>query len=94
MIVHKYTLPNPSPFGSVVHELEMPMDAWILQIQEQHGQIAFWVIVDPEKEKETRRFLIQGTGQELDCDIDDLVYADTVQIDGFAWHIFEISPMS
>lgn len=75
-------------------EAEMPKGAEILTVQSQFNEPEIWALVDPEKEKETRRFAIIGTGHE----IPDVVsrnfkkYIGTYQLDNgnFVFHVFEL----
>jgi hypothetical protein len=56
--VWKYTL-------KPVVTLDIPMGAEILTIREQGEDICLWALVDPEAEKEPRRFLVVGTGHTV-----------------------------
>ena len=76
-------------------EIEMPVGAKILSIQNQNDQIALWAIVNNEAEMETRKFKVVGIGWDLNSpvglskglSVDN--YIGTVQIDEFVWHVFE-----
>lgn len=93
MIIYKYTLPEPLPFAAHSVELELPTGAWVMNFDAQDGEIRMWAMVDPEAETETRRFLVQGTGRDIEYDVDDLLYMDTVQRGTFVWHVFEVAPV-
>jgi hypothetical protein len=93
--IFKYELPNPLPYSHAVAEVELPEGAWILKINDHNGSIQLWALVDPTAEKESRRFLVQGTGHEITAvdSIEDLLYMDTAKVNGFVWHVFEIAPV-
>lgn len=95
MIIYKYTLPEPLPFNACVVELELPRGAWVLDFQVQDSEIRLWAVVDPNADKEIRRYLVQGTGHPITQveDLDDLVWEATVQRGSYVWHIFEICPL-
>lgn len=44
---------------------DMPVDAEVLSLDWQHGDLCMWALVDPEVEKEQRHFVIIGTGHEF-----------------------------
>ena len=74
-------------------ELEMPKGAKILTFQTQQDIPRIWVLIDWDvagTAKETRKFMIQGTGMGFNFDKGN--YIGTVQeMDGeFIWHLFEI----
>ena len=56
--IWKYTL---KPECSI----EMPEVCTILHVGEQYGEVCMWAMVDTEAEKETRNFIIVGTGHEI-----------------------------
>lgn len=69
-------------------EIEIPSNAEIIHVAEQHGTVMFWAKIDAAKEKVRRTFVIVGTGHEFD---DKLVrYWGTAMLDGFVWHLMEI----
>lgn len=76
-------------------DVEMPVNAQILCVQEQHGKIMLWAVVDETVEalKLKHRIVIYGTGKPVDPKR-DMTYIGTVQIDNvgegtLVWHIFE-----
>jgi hypothetical protein len=93
--IFEYILFEPLLLGAHVVELDLPIGAWVLKIDEQHSKITLWALVDPTAEQETRRFLVQGTGHEITAvdSIEDLLYMDTVKCGPYVWHIFEIAPV-
>lgn len=44
------------------NNVEMPKDSEILSCQLQDGHICLWALVDPDAEKEIRKFGLIGTG--------------------------------
>ena len=69
--------------------ITMPKGATILSVQNQNGYLQMWAIVDIDcQEIETRIFRMIGTGNPF-IDTDMTMYIDTVQHDGYVWHIFE-----
>lgn len=76
-----------------VFEIDMPKGARILSVQVQRGEPQVWGLVDPSAPKETRTFVLLGTGNVhasrliVDCD-----YVGTFQIEGGAlvFHLFAV----
>lgn len=58
-VIWKYEL------GAGVTELEMPRDAKILHVAQQHGGICMWAEVDQYAARETRKFVVIGTGHDF-----------------------------
>lgn len=71
-------------------EIELPKEASVLLIAEQHDVLCMWCEVDTEEVKETRCFRIYGTGHEIQ-NRDNLMFLQTVVMSGghFVAHIFE-----
>jgi hypothetical protein len=71
-------------------KVNLPKNASILHVAEQHGGLAFWAMVDPEAEKEDAVFRIYGTGWEI---ADDCEYVGTFMQHGgaFVWHLFRVT---
>ena len=71
--------------------LEMPKEAVILAAKMQ-GQIpCFWALVNPENEKETRRFEMIPTGYTMDAGV-KRKYIDTLLMhkETLVFHLFEL----
>jgi hypothetical protein len=69
----------------------MPLDAEILTVQLQDGQMfnaCIWAKVNPENELEKRQFVVIGTGHSFDDT--NHKYIGTYQEGFFVWHVFEI----
>lgn len=64
----------------------MPQFAKVIHVAEQRGMICLWALVNREEPAEPRKFLIRGTGQEVEA---DLRYVGTAHVNPFVWHIFE-----
>lgn len=45
--------------------LEMPVGAEVLSVREQGDEICMWALVEPDAEKEERRFMGFGTGHDV-----------------------------
>lgn len=72
--------------------LELPYNHRVLSTQVQGEAICIWVMTSSIDLLEdcgtlTRSFVIVGTGQDLP--IGELKFLNTVQLDGFVWHIFQ-----
>jgi hypothetical protein len=55
--VWKFVLPledNP--------QVDMPSEAYVLSVDQQHGQLCVWALVDTSAPSSTRTFAIRGTG--------------------------------
>ncbi|MCB9047660.1 MAG: hypothetical protein H6550_16115 [Chitinophagales bacterium] len=84
--------------------LQLPKDAVILSVQEQHRSIIIWYrfrVKDtaevsnqliPVEDTVTRRFQIfpTGTRELFGFEGVDHIYLATVQSSGYVWHIFEL----
>jgi len=82
-VIYKY--PVSLPPCTFSHE--MPKGAEVLCVQMQGAVPQIWALVDPEMEKENRRFAVIGTGRGRD---DLSRYVGTFQALPFVWHVFEI----
>ena len=69
-----------------VFDVKMPKGAQVLCVQNQGGDIFLWAKVDPEGERERRKFAIYGTGNPVPA---NGTYIGTVQQGPFEWHVFE-----
>lgn len=95
--VWKYTLSRENEVDDTdilgrVFEFDIP-DGEILDVQMQGEDPRIWAIVDPSTEKETRQFVVYGTGHEIPDHV-SMQYIGTVQmqssIGGLVWHVFEV----
>ena len=67
--------------------LEVPKDAKLLAVQTQNEEPCLWFEVDPNNEKEPRKFHVIGTGHEVRGN----KYLGTFQSPPFVWHVYEDS---
>lgn len=87
------------PINQAINELRMPNNAQILKVglavddeNDYKEKITLWVKVDTDQPIVNRKFLIFGTGADMDETATyDLKYIDTVQKSNhYAFHIFEL----
>lgn len=85
--VWKYDLPL---WGEV--DLVLPVHSEPIAVQARHGVPVLWVLVTGNPGRETRRFLVVGTGRPIGSPI--WRHVGTVQLDGGALvlHVFEVAP--
>jgi hypothetical protein len=76
--IYKYNLSQP------VH---MPLGSTIVKVGIQNGQCCIWALVDTDAPVEERRFVVVGTGSEID---DNMVYVGTMFEEPFVWHVMEL----
>ena len=71
-------------------DVEIPKGAEILTFQVQSDKPYIWCLVDPEAEKEVRRFRFAGTGHSIKED--NLKYIASCQVQGgiLIFHLFEV----
>jgi len=73
----------------VMGAIEMPKGAEILTVKVQDSfNVCIWAKVDPEMEKESRLFVVIGTGHSFDDTNKE--YIGTYIEGPFVWHLFEI----
>lgn len=86
--VHKFIL--PVMHGDTIR-LSMPADAQFLSIQEQHGEVCLWALVDTAKPGMPRNLLMVGTGHPLPPGYFGR-YIDSVQLIGgsLVLHFFDL----
>lgn len=84
--VYKY----PLQIGGA-YTLQLPIGAQVLDVQEQHGSVQMWALVDaPCVGVATRTFAIYGTGHAIP-EV-PMRYISTFQQSGgsLVWHAFEL----
>lgn len=86
--VWKFPIEQPSR----VVNIEMPVGARPLYVDEQRGTVCLWALVNPAAPKETRRFRCAGTGHPINEAEDTLKHVGSWQMRGGAmvFHLFEI----
>jgi hypothetical protein len=84
--IWKYSIPDKDFF-----EVTMPVGSKVLTVQVQRDTACIWVLVNPIKPKETRRFRLAGTGHDIKPQ-DTKKYIGTFQqhVGTFAYHLFEL----
>ena len=84
--VYKFTLEFTD-----VQDIKMQKGAKILSVGVQRGIVCIWALVEPNAQKENRRFAIVGTGCEMTLNQYFGKFIGTVLTEGDAlvWHIFE-----
>lgn len=87
MTIHKYVF---EPAENL--EIEMPGNAHVFNVGCQRGKLCLWAMVDTTKPMRRRRFLVYGTGHEVDSGLSLFDTASehigTVQQGPFVWHVF------
>lgn len=58
--IWKFSIPQTDTF-----RLDLPSGARFLDVQVQHGAPQAWFLLDPDAEKEARRFVLVGTGHPV-----------------------------
>jgi hypothetical protein len=90
MVIWKYQLADEAR-----QVVMMPSGAEILSVQQQHGDLQLWAMVDPDLPKQMRVFEIFGTGTTMpDLSSEGRVrrHVATVQTcqGMLVWHVFEL----
>lgn len=85
MNIWKFEVPIDDYFS-----ISMPTGADILSFQCQGSQPVIWAVVDPNAEKEERRFMMRGTGHDIITAPEDRKYIGTAQMGPLVWHLFEL----
>ena len=69
--------------------IQLPQNAQILSVQEQHGELCLWALVEEQAETEDWTIQIIGTGNPA-YHVDAGDFIGTVQARGgyLVWHIF------
>ena len=65
----------------------MPCKAQLLHVATQEASVCPWVLCDPEAERESRYFILHGTGHPVN---EDEHYVGTAHMEPFVWHLFEV----
>lgn len=74
-VIYKYSLPVREKL-----EIELPIGAKIIRVEDVDGLFFLWAIVDTEMEKEIRYLEFYKTGQEIKTDLSDLVFLGTCKL--------------
>ena len=81
--IWKYTL-NP------LNTIELPVDAEILSVDEQNGEICMWVALTPEMDAYPRRFIIYATGDTIEFPVYKHIGTVKLNDGSLIFHVFEI----
>lgn len=86
--IYKYPFQNRR-----VADIYLPVGAQVLTVQEQHGDLVLWALVEPDNDVEKRSFVTVLTGVES-FNWPDPTYLATIQSEGgtFVRHVFEVKP--
>lgn len=85
--VFKYALPMN---GSIL-ELDLPDQCAICDVNQQDGGIYLWALIDTHAPLVKRKFVIYGTGWQIQ-DVENLFFLKTVFMpNGLVWHVFEVN---
>lgn len=71
-----------------VTDLSLPADAVVLRVGAQGGHMHAWVDLDPNANQTPRRFVITGTGHEVQP---SAKYVGGCSEGPFEWHVWEVS---
>jgi len=68
--------------------IDLPINSHFLSVQVQDDEICLWVLLDPNSTmREIIEIHIFGTGNPIKFS-NSLKFIDTVQLNGFVWHVF------
>lgn len=83
--IYKY----PLPIGGA-YTLQLPVGAQVLDVQDQHGAVQMWALVEMNAVgAENRTFAIYGTGHAIPEGV-PMLHISTFQQGPFVWHAFEL----
>lgn len=80
-VVYKY------PLMIGYNGISLPLEAEIVHIAEQHGQLQMWVEQDPNRPMSQRQFNVYGTGHPIYNNNEH--HLATVLVGDFVWHVYE-----
>lgn len=83
--IFQYSIPLP-PSHFII---EMPQGARLLDVQMQSGEPALWAIIDPDLRRVRRMFVLLGMGHDAG-DVAFAKYVGTIQMQGRAFHLFDL----
>ena len=93
MKIWKFPCNTPGPVEQPIVTFEIPKGGKLLQVAQQvHNQnwrLCLWFLVDPDGPKETRRFQVFRTDDDIPP---ERAYVGTAQTHGGhrVWHVFEL----
>jgi hypothetical protein len=84
--VYKYAV----RVDDTINRVELPREARIVHVDAQSpGCVTFWAEVDTRQPKQTRAFIVHGTGHKIDYAAG---YVGTCLSGPFVWHLYEVFP--
>lgn len=93
-VIHKYVV-NPS---EEVQELRVPFGSKIVSTGYQNGQIVVWVMKFSSDSDntltDTLRYMVVGTGWDIDAKGDYPEFKGTVVAGPFVWHVFQVEDIT
>lgn len=69
--------------------IHMPVGAQILDVQEQHGDICIWALVDPTSKTVPRLLKVYGTGHDITDDPGRYIGTFQLKDSGLVFHVFD-----
>ena len=73
-------------------KIQLPMNAKVLDVKVQNGDLCMWCLVDPYIKVTERVFRVYGTGEEINYPIDSsLNFIKTFFSKTFVFHVFEVA---
>lgn len=69
--------------------IEMPRNAHVLTVATQQDGPQMWAYVDPKAARELRRFLLVGTGHDIDVGAGRYIGTFQMQQGTLVFHVFE-----
>jgi pantothenate kinase len=86
MKVFKYPLVQDP---TALQYVEMPAEAMMLHVGEQHGELYVWALVSELATKVNYKFFVIGTGVSMDHIEFNAQFVGTAQMqNGLVWHVF------
>lgn len=72
--------------------IQMPAEAQILHVAEQHGTMQLWAQIDPDRPLYPRRFRTYGTGHDMPDNPGKFAGTMLVQDGNYVFHVYEVAP--
>lgn len=89
-VIWKFEIHRPSNVYGVIPIEGVPVGVIWLSAQMQNHLFCLWGEVDPAADKISAAVCLVGTGHEPPDEVEDdgMTFLDTVQQDGFVWHVY------
>ncbi len=75
-------------------EIHLSPNCQLLSVQIQNGAPTLWAMVDPDARMFPVTVYVIGTGNPVPSEVNTAIYVDTVQLNGFVWHVFVNPPVT